>query len=77
MPLGVCHANEWISRMAVFTPENDSCSCSALHEHDHAEFRIMRSKPGKRAYSRASGECLLRMMGITGNRGRPAQNRRA
>jgi hypothetical protein len=37
----------------------------------------MRSKPGERAYSRASGEGPFRMMGITGNRGRLASTESA
>jgi len=34
--------------------ENYSCSCSALHEHDHVEFRIMWSETGETACSRTS-----------------------
>jgi hypothetical protein len=34
--------------------ENYSCSCSALHEQDHAECRIMWSEPGETACSRTS-----------------------
>ena len=30
-----------------FTPENDSCSCRARHERDHAEFPVMPSSQGE------------------------------
>ena len=45
--------------------------------HDHVELRIMWSEPGKTAVQPHVGKCLLHMMWIRGNRGRPAQNRRA